>query len=137
MIRRGRLTSVVVSLSESSIRPDSLDLCRENDSHDDTLQNPATFKVSKGFRHHTETKVGTHVDGDDLAEDNAEESKLKNEFRIGSLNGNISRNEATYEMRFLVLIRGALTPPPRIDDPVTKIPLRCRTRAGGEVGRNE
>ena len=26
-------------------------------------------------------------------------------------------------MRFLVRIRGALTPPPRMDEPVTKIPL--------------
>jgi hypothetical protein len=28
------------------------------------------------------------------------------------------------EMRFLVRIRGALTPPPRIEVPVIKIPLR-------------
>lgn len=27
------------------------------------------------------------------------------------------------EIRFFVLIRGALTPPPRIEDPVMKIPL--------------
>jgi hypothetical protein len=31
-------------------------------------------------------------------------------------------------MRFLVRIRGALTPPPRMDEPVTKMPL------GGETG---
>jgi hypothetical protein len=30
-----------------------------------------------------------------------------------------------YLMKFLVVIRGALTPPPRIDVPVVKIPLVC------------
>jgi hypothetical protein len=29
------------------------------------------------------------------------------------------------EMRFLVRMRGALTPPPRIDEPVIKIPLKA------------
>ena len=28
-----------------------------------------------------------------------------------------------YLMRFLVVIRGARTPPPRIEEPVTKMPL--------------
>jgi hypothetical protein len=28
------------------------------------------------------------------------------------------------EMRFLVRMRGALTPPPRIEEPVMKMPLR-------------
>ena len=33
-------------------------------------------------------------------------------------------------MRFLVRMRGALTPPPRMDEPVTKIPLRGDRRWG-------
>jgi hypothetical protein len=35
-----------------------------------------------------------------------------------------SSSVATDLMRFLVRIRGARTPPPRMDEPVTKIPLR-------------
>lgn len=31
----------------------------------------------------------------------------------------------THEIRFLVRIRGARTPPPTMDAPVMKIPLRC------------
>ena len=31
------------------------------------------------------------------------------------------------DMRFFVLMRGALTPPPRIDDPVTKMPHAAPT----------
>lgn len=32
--------------------------------------------------------------------------------------------DTTYEIKFLVLILGARTPPPKMDAPVTKIPLR-------------
>lgn len=32
------------------------------------------------------------------------------------------------EMRFLVRIRGARTPPPTIEDPVIKMPLKRKTR---------
>lgn len=38
------------------------------------------------------------------------------------------------EIKFLVRIRGALTPPPRMDDPVMKIPLERRLSAGDAGG---
>lgn len=34
--------------------------------------------------------------------------------------------EEFYLIKFFVLIRGALTPPPKIEAPVTKIPLRIK-----------
>lgn len=34
----------------------------------------------------------------------------------------------TYEIKFLVLILGARTPPPKMDAPVTKIPLHAHQR---------
>lgn len=38
-------------------------------------------------------------------------------------------------MRFLVRIRGARTPPPRIDEPVMKMPLgSCGSSKGGREG---
>ena len=37
------------------------------------------------------------------------------------------------EMRFLVRIRGALTPPPRMDVPVMKMPLRISVRHGRQL----
>jgi hypothetical protein len=42
-------------------------------------------------------------------------------FRFNRL---ILWKETTHEIRFFVRIRGARTPPPKIDAPVTKIPLR-------------
>jgi hypothetical protein len=39
------------------------------------------------------------------------------------------------EIRFLVRIRGALTPPPRMDDPVMKIPLSVRTSSYHQSSR--
>lgn len=35
------------------------------------------------------------------------------------------QSSSTHEMRFLVRIRGARTPPPTMDEPVIKIPLWC------------
>lgn len=37
----------------------------------------------------------------------------------------------THLIKFFVRIRGARTPPPRIDEPVTQIPLRVREGALG------
>ena len=54
------------------------------------------------------------VDGDDFTEDDAE----------GVLVLEGLRGHAAHLMRFLVLILGARTPPPRMDAPVTKIPLQ-------------
>lgn len=41
----------------------------------------------------------------------------------------------THEIRFLVRIRGARTPPPTMDAPVMKIPLWCKSRTIEEEGR--
>lgn len=56
------------------------------------------------------------VDGYDFTEDDA--------GSLGSAGGLFGLVGA-YLIRFLVLMRGALTPPPRMDEPVTKIPLQC------------
>lgn len=56
------------------------------------------------------------VDSDDFAEDDTDAS---------APNHPGTQLVRTYEMRFLVLILGARTPPPRIDAPVMKIPLSC------------
>ena len=60
----------------------------------------------RAFTHNT-------VDGHNLTEDDT----TRNELRL-------TGEQATYLMRFLVLMRGALTPPPNIDAPVMKIPLQ-------------
>lgn len=57
------------------------------------------------------------VDGDDLAEDDSGPISL---IRFQPA----YPNKTTHEIRFFVRIRGARTPPPKIDAPVTKIPLR-------------
>lgn len=56
------------------------------------------------------------VNRDDLAEDDAA-TDYKHRRTT-------ERKVTTDLIRFFVLIRGALTPPPRMDAPVTKIPLR-------------
>ena len=57
------------------------------------------------------------IDGHDFTEDDAG-------MRVVSELAFFLECRATDLMRFLVRIRGARTPPPRIDEPVTKIPLR-------------
>jgi hypothetical protein len=56
------------------------------------------------------------VDGDDLAEDDAFSPSQNRGWYEGA-------EGETDLMRFLVVILGVRTPPPRIDEPVTKIPL--------------
>jgi hypothetical protein len=62
---------------------------------------------------------GTHdsVYGDDFAEDDA---GVKFRFQLRRRDG----GGGEYLIKFLVVIRGALTPPPRIEAPVMNMPLR-------------
>lgn len=53
------------------------------------------------------------IDGDNLAEDDAVAVSAAPEIWTAE----------THEIKFLVLILGARTPPPKMDAPVTKIPL--------------
>jgi hypothetical protein len=59
------------------------------------------------------------VDRDNLAKDDA---------ALGKHMSTPEMYRGAYLMRFLVLIRGARTPPPRMDDPVTNIPLQTNRR---------
>ena len=59
------------------------------------------------------------VDGDDFAKDDA--------ARVGLLalaSGEKEKSTRTDLIKFLVVMRGALTPPPSMEAPVTRIPLR-------------
>jgi len=65
--------------------------------------------------HHT-------VDSYDFAEKNARKEK-KSDNNIHASMHTYFGYIVMYLMRFLVAIRGARTPPPRIEEPVTKMPL--------------
>ena len=59
------------------------------------------------------------VDADDLAEDDTAANE-----RIYQLTSyHQAQRQSAYLIKFFVRIRGARTPPPRIDAPVTNIPL--------------
>ena len=66
---------------------------------------------------------GTHdsVYGDDFAEDDA---GVRFQFQLQLLCGRRDGGGGEYLIKFLVVIRGALTPPPRIEAPVMNMPLR-------------
>lgn len=62
------------------------------------------------------------IDGDNLAKDDP--CIVYVSCRPCSTAAALPRCDTTYEIKFLVLILGARTPPPKMDAPVTKIPLR-------------
>ena len=73
------------------------------------------------------------VDGNGLAEDDAGQRWRTKMSRGGGREGGTSARAVPpcqrrpYLMRFLVLMRGAMTPPPRMLLPVMKMPLGRRT----------
>lgn len=60
------------------------------------------------------------IDSDDLAED---DPVIVCKSYQPSRRTTYTTTPETYEIKFLVLILGARTPPPKMDAPVTKIPL--------------
>ena len=44
-----------------------------------------------------------------------------------------TKNDAAYLIKFLVRILGARTPPPRMEEPVMKIPLRSGSQQDGKL----
>lgn len=60
------------------------------------------------------------VDGDDFAENDAEGRECAVSWLVFCES---EQREGLHLMRFLVVILGARTPPPRIEEPVMKIPL--------------
>ena len=59
------------------------------------------------------------VYGHDFAENDTRPDRMSICHAVGDLT-----HRRTHLIKFLVRIRGALTPPPRMDAPVTKIPLQ-------------
>lgn len=49
----------------------------------------------------------------------------------------VAHMEPTYLIKFLVLIRGVRTPPPRMEDPVKKMPLQERRWISKRAGAKQ
>lgn len=108
------LTSIVVAFCKEYIRLHSLDFLNVYDCHDLkklSCSDKDTMQVGTSGTHYT-------INGHNFAKDDTTQHHFNTALNIRS------KGTWTYLIKFFVDIRGALTPPPRIEEPVTKIPLK-------------
>ena len=86
---------------------------------------PMIYDMSEDVAEARRKQTYNAVDGDDFAEDNARKGRSGRRRARGT--------NAAYLIKFLVRIRGARTPPPRMEEPVMKIPLRTGGQLRGKL----